>query len=499
MEGLIILFFLIVIIALAKLIKENNKSNSPKVSSSTAISSAQKAEDKNEDLIKECLAGNAKACLELSYRADYPKEELRYLRRAIENGSSIAARILAYKHSTSEFEKIDLLIKSADLGNADSITDILFSDEIIHSPERFEYILKLAESGNEKAMPVVAKYYNEGGCVLKSITESARWTLRSAEHGNKASQIEISDHYFTGFGVSENAIEGMAWLYVAEFNSGDSYNEINSRRSSEKAADIIKQIEKKIPNHVLQLAQERAKVILGLITDGKSTVDSVAQGNGPAVVKNTTKPKTKPKGSGTGSIVSSNGYIVTAAHVLNGASYIEIVTPTGTFPANTESVDAANDVAILKIDTTCKDFVEVLHSRDVRLGQSVSTIGFPNVGIQGHSPKVTQGVISSDNGAQNDIRMWQISAPIQPGNSGGPLLDESGNLIGVVVASLSLKVIEATGAVPQNVNYAVKSAYLEPLLNSHKLTIKQNKENVSQKFEDLVESTKKSIVLVIIY
>jgi uncharacterized protein len=493
MEAFVILF-IFGLVALVFLLDKNYKQNPP-----DGTSARQKAEDRDEDLNKECLAGNAEACLELSYRADYPKEQLRYLRRAIEHGSSIAARILAYQHATSEFEKIDFLIKSADLGNPDSINDILYSDEIIHSPERFEYILKLAETGNEKAMPVVAKYYSEGGCVLKSITEAARWTLRSAELGNKDSQIQIFNHYFTGYGVNENPIEGLAWLYVAELNTSDSYNEINNRRASEKAADITKKIESKVSNQILQLAQERAKVIHGLISEGKSTVDSVAQGNAPTVVKNTTKPKSKPKGSGTGSIVSSSGHIVTAAHVINGATYIEVVTPSGTFSANTESVDVANDIAILKIDTTCKDFVEVLHSRDVRLGQSVSTIGFPNVGIQGHSPKVTQGVISSDNGAQNDIRMWQISAPIQPGNSGGPLLDESGNLIGVVVASLSLKVIEATGAVPQNVNYAVKSAYLEPLLNSQKLSIKQSKQAASQKFEDLVESTKKSIVLVLRY
>ena len=386
------------------------------------------------------------------------------------------------------------------MGSEEARNDIIFSDIINESPERFKYILKFAEEGYEPAMPVLAKYYKNGGCVLKSITESSRWILRSAELGNKVSQNEISDRYFQGLGLGQNAIEGLAWLYVAELKvSCPASNIMINYTECNKAADRIKYLEKRISNDVIQLAQERAKMILGLITDGKSTVDSVAQGTAPTVVKNTTKPKTKPKGSGTGSIVSANGYIVTAAHVINGASYIEIVTPTGTFPANTESVDAANDIAILKIDTTCKDFVEVLHSRDVRLGQSVSTIGFPNVGIQGHSPKVTQGVISSDNGAQNDIRMWQISAPIQPGNSGGPLLDESGNLIGVVVASLSLKVIEATGAVPQNVNYAVKSAYLEPLLNSHKLTIKQNKENVSQKFEDLVQTTKKSIVLVLVY
>ena len=458
----------------------------------------KKQNEITKKLIKRCEDGDAEACASLGNRVGY-MDALKYLEMGVKLGSAKATRNFAlYQFGTPK--KIEYLLKAFHLGSEDARNDILFSKELLNTPEKFKATLGFAEDGYEPAMPVVSEYYKDGGCVLKSITESTRWLIRSAELGNKVSQVEISSRYVEGLGVSQNVIEGLAWLYVAEFKPGDAFSGLMSNhKASEKAAERIKYLEKKIPNDIVQLAQERAKVILGLITDGKSTVDSVAQGNGPAVVKNTTKPKTKPKGSGTGSIVSSNGYIVTAAHVLNGASYIEIVTPTGTFPANTESVDAANDIAILKIDTTCKDFVEVLHSRDVRLGQSVSTIGFPNVGIQGHSPKVTQGVISSDNGAQNDIRMWQISAPIQPGNSGGPLLDESGNLIGVVVASLSLKVIEATGAVPQNVNYAVKSAYLEPLLNSHKLTIKQNKENVSQKFEDLVESTKKSIVLVVVY
>ena len=452
----------------------------------------------NLDLVKRCNDGDADACLILANKVDY-NEVNKYLELAVKFGSAEAARKLAFRQYAAS-KIINYLIQAYELGSEEARNDIIFSDTINESPERFKCILKFAEDGFEPAMSVLAEHYKKGGCVLKSITESSRWILRSAELGNKVSQNEIADRYFQGLGLSQNAIEGLAWLYVAELKvSYSSSNKTINYTECNKAADKIKYLEKKISNDIIQMAQERAKVILGLITDGKSTVDSVAQGNSPTVVKNTTKPKSKPKGSGTGSIVSSSGHIVTAAHVINGASYIEIVTPTGTFPANTESVDTANDIAILKIDTTCKDFVEVLHSRDVRLGQSVSTIGFPNIGIQGHSPKVTQGVISSDNGVQNDIRMWQISAPIQPGNSGGPLLDESGNLIGVVVASLSLKVIEATGAVPQNVNYAVKSAYLEPLLNSQKLSIKQSKQAASQKFEDLVESTKKSIVLVLVY
>jgi hypothetical protein len=95
--------------------------------------------------------------------------------------------------------------------------------------------------------------------------------------------------------------------------------------------------------------------------------------------------------------------------------------------------------------------------------------------------------------------MWQVSVQIQPGNSGGPLLDESGALVGVIVASLSLRTIQSTGAIPQNVNYAIKSAYLEPILNYHKVAIDQTGKGAALKFEDMVDAAKKSSVLILVY
>jgi S1-C subfamily serine protease len=163
------------------------------------------------------------------------------------------------------------------------------------------------------------------------------------------------------------------------------------------------------------------------------------------------------------------------------------------------SVDEANDIALLKVEQMFDDHIQVGRSSEVRLGQSVSTIGFPNIGIQGHSPKVTQGMISGENGVQNDIRMWQISVPIQPGNSGGPLLDEQGRLVGVVVASLSLRAIQITGSVPQNVNYAIKGAYLEPLLNFHKVAVAQPSNAAPASFQDMIAVAQKASVLILVY
>jgi S1-C subfamily serine protease len=140
-------------------------------------------------------------------------------------------------------------------------------------------------------------------------------------------------------------------------------------------------------------------------------------------------------------------------------------------------------------------------SRQVRLGQTVATIGFPNIGFQGFSPKVTRGEISSVNGYADDPRNWQISVPVQPGNSGGPLLDESGNLIGVVITKLGLKAVKATGDIPQNVNYAVKSAYalalLEPYLGDN--APEPNQPSRKPGFEDMVSKAQQSVVLILCY
>jgi serine protease Do len=101
----------------------------------------------------------------------------------------------------------------------------------------------------------------------------------------------------------------------------------------------------------------------------------------------------------------------------------------------------------------------------------------------------------------DDPRSWQISVPVQPGNSGGPLLDEDGNLIGVVQAKLGLKAAAVTGDMPQNVNYAVKSAYalalLEPYLGDS--APEPNQPNRKPSFEDLVSKAQQSVVLILCY
>ena len=170
--------------------------------------------------------------------------------------------------------------------------------------------------------------------------------------------------------------------------------------------------------------------------------------------------------SGTGFFITNDGYLLTNHHVVEGASHISIKIEKGWLSAKVVKVDNQNDLAVLKVDGK---FVAlpVVSSRKVGLGDEVFTVGFPQIDVQGVSAKYTKGNISSLTGIKDDLRKFQISVPIQPGNSGGPLVDEYGNVVGVVVQQLNaLKLLKETGRIPQNVNYAVKSSFANSFLQS---------------------------------
>jgi S1-C subfamily serine protease len=135
--------------------------------------------------------------------------------------------------------------------------------------------------------------------------------------------------------------------------------------------------------------------------------------------------------------------------------------------------DVTNDLAILrvsdatKVATTCPDLpFQLASSHGVKLGERVSTIGYPLTSMLGSNPKFSEGVVSSKSGSQDDPTRFQISAQIEPGSSGSPLFDSDGNIIGIAVATLNpAKEYQEQGALPQNVNFAIKADYLLSLIS----------------------------------
>jgi S1-C subfamily serine protease len=122
--------------------------------------------------------------------------------------------------------------------------------------------------------------------------------------------------------------------------------------------------------------------------------------------------------------------------------------------------------------------------------------------LQGFSPKLAKGEIASLSGAQDDPRYFQISLPVQPGNSGGALVDERGNVIGIVSAKLNASSALAASGIPQGgMNYAVKSSFLLSFLESMPAVSAKLKVPVTadRKFEEVVKSAQSAAVLVLVY
>jgi S1-C subfamily serine protease len=211
--------------------------------------------------------------------------------------------------------------------------------------------------------------------------------------------------------------------------------------------------------------------------------------------------QTRPESSGSGFFIPEDGYLITNEHVAGNEAQVRLVTAAGLISAKVVKVDAANDLALLKAEGKFAA-LPVTTSRTVKLGGTVATVGFPNIGLQGFAPKFARGEIASLSGAQDDPRYFQISVPIQPGNSGGALVDERGNVVGVVSAKLSAKAaLAASGALPENVNYAVKSSFLLGFLESvPEVSARLKQPNTAErKFVGVVKSAEQAAVLVLVY
>jgi S1-C subfamily serine protease len=187
---------------------------------------------------------------------------------------------------------------------------------------------------------------------------------------------------------------------------------------------------------------------------------------------------------GSGFVLTKNGIIVTNYHVIEGAKSINIeIFKKGKLEKYNASIltyNIINDIAFLKImDEKFDSFPSIPYeiSTTAYLGQSVYTIGFPLTSIMGKNMKVTNGIINAKSGIMDDNTVYQISVPIQPGNSGGALFNEDGNVIGITTSQLNLDIIETN---VENVNYAVKSDYIIALASKAGIIEQLPKTNLVQ-------------------
>ena len=161
--------------------------------------------------------------------------------------------------------------------------------------------------------------------------------------------------------------------------------------------------------------------------------------------------------TGTGFLVA-NERVMTNHHVVDGCDRLLVRAPDGRnhTAVPPAQVDGKLDLALLRVPGLNGPAL-TFRSNPVRRGESVVAYGFPLAGLLSSDPKLTRGEINGLAGLRDDPSQFQISAPVQPGNSGGPLLDMQGNVVGVVVSKLNAgQVAQRTGDIAQNINFAVK-------------------------------------------
>jgi S1-C subfamily serine protease len=377
-----------------------------------------------------------------------------------------------------DVEAVKWYRKAAMQGNADAQSNLGACNEHGDGVEQdyveaVEWYRKAASQNNAIAENNLGGCYASGNGVAKDEVEAVKWFRKAAEQNRASAQFNLGLAYAEGNGVLKNYVEADKWFNLA------------SAQGNKGAKKYLSIVEQSMTPEQISKAQELAREFLP--QNKSNPTDSTSPAN--------------PSITGTGFFIADDGYLISNYHVVKSAAKVRLLTGAGLIDAMVVKVDTANDLALLKAGGRFAP-LPIAASRTVKLGGTVATVGFPNIGMQGFSPKLAKGEIASLSGAADDPRYFQISVPVQPGNSGGALVDAHGNVVGIVAAKLDASVaLAASGSLPENVNYAVKSSLLLSFLESVPDVAAKLKEpvTVDRKFEDVVKSAQDAAVLVLVY
>ena len=183
------------------------------------------------------------------------------------------------------------------------------------------------------------------------------------------------------------------------------------------------------------------------------------------------QPAPGGRSSASGIVISREGRILTNQHVVQQCGTYEVIDGKNrTLRAALEVADSTRDLALLTVKEKFPAAAPLRKAITPQLGENIIVVGYPLVAVLGTRPSVGFGHISSTVGVRDNPAQMQISVPVQRGNSGGPVLDQAGNVIGIVVAKLNaLKLAQRTGDLPQNVNFAIKGEVIRAFLEANKI------------------------------
>ena len=400
---------------------------------------------------------------------------------------------------------------------------------------------RAAEQGDADAQYNLGVMYTNGEGVPEDARQAVFWYRKAAGQGNAAAQFNLGVSYAKGEGVPEDDIHAYAWFNLAaaqglekseqarafiqqrmtpaqiaeaqklsrqlDARIADGRGEPTSAsfsgarvRLPDPSRDTVRQVQaylallgydigpmdglpgRRTTAAVRQFQQDLDMTPTGRISDELLALLKVAAAAWP-------KEPAEPASSGSGFLVSRDGGIVTNHHVVEGCARVTVNHAGTSHDAAVRAVDADDDLALIEAPPgTGEAAATFSESPRASLGEAVTVAGYPLHGLLSREFNVTSGNVSALAGPGDDAKRLQITAPVQQGNSGGPLLDGAGNVIGVVVSKLdAVRAAKLTGDIPQNVNFAIKGALVRGFLDIHGVAYRRRPSNAKLAPERLAE------------
>jgi S1-C subfamily serine protease len=368
-------------------------------------------------------------------------------------------------------EKSNSLIVGLSYGTSPGADDclVLWAKDV---PNNFSWEVRINDVPN-KGSKLIEKFKNS---LCYSYTYNKNWEYRPKYIESNLTEQKIKEVYYAGenvaiyqgdnyrLGIYHPSKDDTFLVYLGGHNNNYEWQIGDIKASLEKTSTPGVYLAKwwgkwkQTMNFKVIISEGMLKTY-----DEDDNVDTYIQVFPTADVDQNTIPERVEEWSGSG-FALYNGYVVTNYHVIENAKNIDILGVSGNFNiaynAEIIATDKYNDLAILKInDNRFSGFGQIpyrIKTQTSDVGEDIFVLGYPLISTMGEEIKLTTGIISSKTGFQGDNTVYQISAPLQPGNSGGPMFDKNGNMIGIVNS-------KHTGA--ENVGYAIKASYLSPLVD----------------------------------
>ena len=310
-----------------------------------------------------------------------------------------------------------------------------------------------AEQGNPAAQNALGILDAMGRGVLRDAEAALDLFRRAATNGYSLGQFNLAVAFDRGRLMPHDRLRAYIWYSIAARLASDP-------ALHDKAAQGRDRLAQKIALPELEAARTAAQSWTPGSTDPDQGMAALPRLAGPS------PGDQRPSSGASGFVVSRAGDVLTNHHVIAGCRELHVWRDGKPATATLVAADPAADLAILRLPGPVADVALLRRDSPIKPGEAVVVVGYPLQRLLSEQPSVTAGIVSGLAGPRNDPHQLQITAPVQPGSSGSPLVDATGAVAGVVVAKLNgLRIAKRTGAIPENVNFAVNAKYARALLD----------------------------------